>query len=902
MSRTHDSLKRAGIRRRFHLRCPDGSFEGPFDISELTDRASQNRILPGAELSEDGATWMPADRLPQLKLEWMAELPDKKQYGPFSILALPRLIRTNTLPHDAIILNRKTGQKLPAHQLLKPSRSPGQSEESLRQAKETEWETRYHDEKIWRLQQETELAEMTDRLTRQLKEYETEIESLQKRIESDRQEHAAFREHASQQEEELRSRLQNLQQAAEEKEAELAEALEAGASQHAESLRQIRSEIQAERSTLESELNQVTNTLAARTEALERSSAQRDQLNDQLETFKNAAAARENELAEKLEAERSTRESLLSQAEHQLEESSAQSRGLQSTLEREREAFAARIRELEEEAHLLADEDGRLKDEFVRHKTQLEDELRTALERVDSLTVQLKQQSESLASREKSAAQRDRDFARAGDTLRRELEQSREQSEAFHNQLELHKAQSKSFAEQAHARESELRELHRKSENDARNQTAALRHANTEVARLTRREKELADRLHLVESRLTSASANALASAQASSEDAELKRQAKESAVLVNELRRKLANEMTAREQAQQESAQRETQASARIEALTLEVERASQAADSARKDRETGAETRKELEDTVRKETETLKKHMAELEGRNGALRRDLATARSDLRHARDSVAEVTAELRMTRKQCQALKAEKTALATDGPKPAPIGSPERTRVQYVAAGILALVVFVIGISMGKRLHVPKTDTSVVSESAISSTQVPVPTASLPREPVTAPSPPPAPTLPPEPPANIPGTVLALPDLTMEGLTINRRGDTTTLVFHNGIFNRFVELNPSAQELLCEIGATVAKAIPAYTIHVEGHTDNVPLSPSAPYADNRELALARALAVIKFLKTECALPARSLMAVSSSESNAPYSNNTVEDRARNRTVVLKFIATESGER
>ncbi len=897
------------MQRRFNLRCPDGSFEGPFPLAELIDRADKNRILPGTELSEDGATWIPADRLPQLKLDWMAELPNKKQYGPFSILALPRLIRTNTIPHDATILNRKTGQKLPAYQLLKSSTVPGKAEESLRQAKDTEWETRYHEEKVWRLQQETELAEMTDRLTQQLKEYETEIESLHKRIESEHNEHVAAHERALRQEEELqqssaqcdelRGKLDAQQVSAAAKETDLAQKLLNETSTRESLL------LQAQRRFDEQseQLQTVHSTLEREREV---SATQIKRLEEEATRMAARMDSEKKRLAEELAQQQELHLEFERRGEEQQQQLTSRLEDLQNTAisasSRAQEAESALAR-TKEEALLLADDNARLKGDFAGHRSQLDEQLRLAREEIDAQAAQLTQQTALIAGQDKSAAQRNNASTRENEAIRRELEQTREQSEALRNQLELHKTQARSSADQAGARENELREQLRKLESDAHNHTATLRHANTEVARLTKREKELSQRLHLVESRLTSASTAALASTSEHAEDAELKKRAEESATLINELRRKLADQMTARERIQQEMAQREAAAVAREDALKLEVERARHAADSARKDCEAGAAVRSELENTVQVETETLRKRMAKLEEANGVLQRDLTTARSDLDHARNSAAETTAELRMTRKQCQVLKGEKAALATPGHKPSQTADNNRARMQYAGAGVLAVVVFLIGISVG-RLHVQPSEELPVLESVSVPSVAPEQDLSLAPGPDDTLSPPPTMTHASGSPALTPAPSFTPPDLTMEDVTVTAdpRDNTVTVVFNSGIFSRFVELTPRAKQLLGKIGSRVAGVIPPYALHVEGHTDNVPLSSSAPYPNNRELGLARAIAVIKFLKSECKLPARSLIAVSSGDSRAPYENDTIEGRARNRTVVLKLVPTRSGGR
>ncbi len=83
--------------------------------------------------------------------------------------------------------------------------------------------------------------------------------------------------------------------------------------------------------------------------------------------------------------------------------------------------------------------------------------------------------------------------------------------------------------------------------------------------------------------------------------------------------------------------------------------------------------------------------------------------------------------------------------------------------------------------------------------------------------------------------------------------------------------------------------ASILVAIP-YTIVVEGHTDNVPLRAGSRYSDNRELALARAMSVIRLLVDQGALAPEQMAAAAYGEYKPRSSNLTENGRQMNRRV------------
>lgn len=94
------------------------------------------------------------------------------------------------------------------------------------------------------------------------------------------------------------------------------------------------------------------------------------------------------------------------------------------------------------------------------------------------------------------------------------------------------------------------------------------------------------------------------------------------------------------------------------------------------------------------------------------------------------------------------------------------------------------------------------------------------------------------------------------------------------------------ELTPAAIELLKPVGEVLGAR--DYNIHVEGHTDNVPIS--GRYKNNFELSAARAVNVITTLTKTAGLPQKMFSASGYGEYRPVATNDTPEGRAKNRRV------------
>lgn len=112
----------------------------------------------------------------------------------------------------------------------------------------------------------------------------------------------------------------------------------------------------------------------------------------------------------------------------------------------------------------------------------------------------------------------------------------------------------------------------------------------------------------------------------------------------------------------------------------------------------------------------------------------------------------------------------------------------------------------------------------------------------------------------------------------------------------------------SGETRLKEEGKKVMKSLgdvlnrfPDRALQIEGHTDNVQISPRLQerFPSNWELSTARATSVVHFLQQEVGLPGERLIASGLSEYHPLASNDTPEGRAQNRRIQILLVPFQS---
>lgn len=106
-------------------------------------------------------------------------------------------------------------------------------------------------------------------------------------------------------------------------------------------------------------------------------------------------------------------------------------------------------------------------------------------------------------------------------------------------------------------------------------------------------------------------------------------------------------------------------------------------------------------------------------------------------------------------------------------------------------------------------------------------------------------------------------------------------------------------LKPDGEEVMRKIAA-ILKEHSQLSIHVIGHTDNVPIRLGAHirFASNWELSAARALAAVHFLTEQAGVDPRRLGAVGYGEFRPVADNSSPEGRAKNRRIAITILPDE----
>lgn len=104
------------------------------------------------------------------------------------------------------------------------------------------------------------------------------------------------------------------------------------------------------------------------------------------------------------------------------------------------------------------------------------------------------------------------------------------------------------------------------------------------------------------------------------------------------------------------------------------------------------------------------------------------------------------------------------------------------------------------------------------------------------------------------------------------------------------------DIKPGGLDILRRVGG-ILKGAADQSIRVEGHTDNVPISPrlAATFPSNWELSTARATTVLRFLQDSAGIDGGRLSAVGFGQYRPLNDNSTPEARAQNRRIQIVLV-------
>ncbi len=125
MAKSKNTAERSEVEDvQYYLRAADGQAYGPVDRETLLDWCREGRIEPQHALSHDQANWEPAEKWPELEMDWLLELADNEEVGPFHRAVLDELLASGQVPGPVALRNRVTGETIP----LAPAPEPPEEE------------------------------------------------------------------------------------------------------------------------------------------------------------------------------------------------------------------------------------------------------------------------------------------------------------------------------------------------------------------------------------------------------------------------------------------------------------------------------------------------------------------------------------------------------------------------------------------------------------------------------------------------------------------------------------------------------------------------------------------------------------------------------------------------------
>ena len=129
-----------------------------------------------------------------------------------------------------------------------------------------------------------------------------------------------------------------------------------------------------------------------------------------------------------------------------------------------------------------------------------------------------------------------------------------------------------------------------------------------------------------------------------------------------------------------------------------------------------------------------------------------------------------------------------------------------------------------------------------------------------------------------------------------DSVIVEREGNQVVIRFKDGVLfdSGKAQIKAGAIPTLSALGEQIKKYMAqGYTIGLEGHTDNQPIS-NSQFPSNWELSSARAIAVMRFYTEQMDIDGSNVSCVGWGEYHPIVSNDTKEGRAMNRRVEIKL--------
>ncbi len=129
----------------------------------------------------------------------------------------------------------------------------------------------------------------------------------------------------------------------------------------------------------------------------------------------------------------------------------------------------------------------------------------------------------------------------------------------------------------------------------------------------------------------------------------------------------------------------------------------------------------------------------------------------------------------------------------------------------------------------------------------------------------------------------------------VNGIGLEKNNQGLLIKFNEGLFSNGIKFRPSHEATINQLAKVLETYSGKITIIILGCSDTIPLTDSIQFKSNHDLGLARANYVYNIFYQNSRIATESLIFGSVGDTNTPFSNDTRENRMKNRTVFIKII-------
>ncbi|MEI8241667.1 MAG: hypothetical protein WCI17_00220 [bacterium] len=166
---------------QWFLRIAGGTVFGPVSTKGLIVWAEQGRIVPGNEVSNDRETWISAETVPELEMDWYVNAGAKTE-GPFNRNAAETFLKSGKAPSGAKLIQAK---EVDPARLAPRTADPAESPDTLAPAPEVRREASAPARQAGKSQGAIE--DERDALRKQMQELQAQLENVRANAEKDAQ-------------------------------------------------------------------------------------------------------------------------------------------------------------------------------------------------------------------------------------------------------------------------------------------------------------------------------------------------------------------------------------------------------------------------------------------------------------------------------------------------------------------------------------------------------------------------------------------------------------------------------------------------------------------------------------------------------------------------------------------